>query len=169
VTEGITTDVTTTATTIPLGVIPVFQEKEGAVRLSVTTNATNGYRILIRSRTPLMQAGADTVAAISGTNASPVAWGFTVSAQGGQNGAFGYHAGDDSLSSSNGAANRFAANDTWAQVESTAFELYEVAYSTVPVTSETTDVVFRVEAAALQDSGSFSLNDLQFIIVPAYY
>ncbi len=168
VTEGITTDVGTTATTIPFGVVPLFQKKEAAVRLSVTTNATDGYRMLMRSRAPVLASGADTVAPMNGTNASPAPWGFIVSAQGSENGAFGYHAGDDSLSTVNGAANRFLADNTWSKVESTAFGLYEVAYSSIPVTSETTDVVFRIEVAALQDSGNFVLNDLMFIAIPFY-
>lgn len=167
-TEGITTDVATTAISIPFGVIPLFQKKEAAVQLSVTTNATDGYRMIMRSRTPLLSSGADLVAAMSGTNAAPSAWSFIVSAQSNENGAFGYHTGDDTLSTVNGSASRFATDNTWAKVESTAFGLYEVAYSSVPVTSEITDVVFRVEAAALQDSGNFTLNDLMFIAIPFY-
>lgn len=168
-TEGIVTDVTTTATTIPFGNLPLFQKKEAAIRLSVSTNATDGYRVLMRSPTPVFTSGSDTFASVSSTNASPGAWGFTVSSQNGQNAGIGYHTSDATLSTVNGAANRFSADDTWAQVESATFGLYEVAYSSIPVTSETTDIIFRLEAAALQDSGNFSLSNLVFIVVPFYY
>lgn len=48
------------------------------------------------------------------------------------------------------------------------FTNYEVAYTSIPVTAETTDVLFRVETGALQNAGNFTLTNLQFIVVPFY-
>ncbi|MCL9972031.1 MAG: hypothetical protein NBV63_01305, partial [Candidatus Pacebacteria bacterium] len=120
-TEGVTTDVTTTASSVPFGALPSGAEVEAAQRISVTTNATGGYRLYTFARQGLLSGG-NTIAPVSGTNASPNAWGTGCSGTG----CFGYHAGDDVLS---GSSARFAPNDTYAQFTSS---LAEIAYSSIP-------------------------------------
>lgn len=165
ITEGITTDAPTTATAMPLGTLPVNALTEVAQRLTITTNAMEGYRILFGSPTPPLQtAEAIAIPGIGGTNASPIPWSFQVNTQSGITGAVGYHPGDDTLSDS---STRFAANDTWAPVESTN-AAKEIAYASGPVTAETIDVILRTEISAIQRAGSYTLSDLQYIVVPVY-
>ncbi len=159
--EGVTLDVTSTATSIPWGTVTPNSQVEAGQRLTITTDAFYGYKILMRSPTPLLQTGSLEIKPINGTNASPAAWGYDLNTQ---SGSVGYHAGDDALSS---GSTRFAANDTWAKVELLDVDA-EVAYSAGPATSETADIVFRVEISALQDAGSYTLSDLNYIVVAVY-
>lgn len=157
VTEGVTTDVTTTATAVPFGALAAATETEAAQRLTVTTNATAGYRIFAFARQGLLS-GATEIAPVTGTNAAPSAWGTGCTGVG----CYGYHAGDDVLGS--GTTARFSPNDTYAQFTSS---LAEVAYSATPVSSETTDIVYKVEIDIEQPGGQYSTN-VVFIAVPVF-
>lgn len=96
---------------------------------------------------------------VTGTNASPSAW--TTGCVSVAFGCYGYHAGDDSL---DGGSTRFAATDTYAQATST---LGEVAFSSGPVTSESTDIVFKAQVTNQQESGNYT-STIVYIIVPTF-
>ena len=156
VTEGITTDITSTPTTIPFSTLPIGSEREGAQRFTVTTNATNGYSIYTFSRQGFLS-GASAIDPVSGTNAAPLAWGTGCSGSG----CYGYHAGDDVLA---GSSARFAPDDTFAQFTTS---LEEIAYSAFPVVNEQTDIVYKVEVQDNQEAGHYS-TDVVFIAVPVF-
>jgi hypothetical protein len=107
----------------------------------------------------LMSGGGATILDIIGSNASPVSWNAgcltTVTS------CYGYHTGDNTLA---GGSSRFILNDTFAPVESTPSE---VAYSSAPVTGETTDIVYRVKANAGQAAGSYE-SRIIYIVVPVF-
>jgi hypothetical protein len=155
-TEGVVTDVTTTATTVPFGTLSNAVDIEAVQRLNVTTNATGGYRIFAFARQGLLNDSAE-IAPVSGTNATPVSWATGCSGTG----CYGYHAGDDVLS---GTPARFAADDTFAQFTSS---LAEVAYNQYPATNENTDMVYKVKVDAGQAGGNYS-SSLVYIIVPVF-
>lgn len=157
-TEGIVTDVDTTATAIPFGQVYYDNEVEAAQRLTVTTNAGSGYRVFVLQRQNLLDGGGE-IDPFAGTNPSPLDWnsGCPPAAPS----CYGYHSGEDVLA---GGSTRFAANDTYARLES---EPYEIAYSSGPATSRTTDVVFRIEARNNEDSGNFA-SALLYIVVPIF-
>jgi hypothetical protein len=156
VTEGVTTDVTTTATSVPFGSLTLGSEVEAAQRISVTTNATGGYRMYTFARQGLLS-GSTAIAPVSGTNASPSAWNSGCSGTG----CFGYHAGDDVLS---GTPARFAPNDTFAQFTSS---LAEIAYSAIPISNDQHDFVYKAEVNTGQEGGQYSTNII-YIIVPVF-
>lgn len=157
-TEGITTDLTTTATTVPFGVLAIDAQREGAQRLSVSTNATEGYQVFIFERQNLIS-GSATIDDISGTNENPLAW--SVACAAAAAGCWGYHAGDNTLA---GGSTRFLLDDTYAALTS---ELAEVAYSSGPVTNEQTDIVYKIEVRDDQPAGTYQA-DLGYVVVPVF-
>lgn len=154
-TEGVTTDVTTTATAISFGSLTVNAETEAAQRLTVSTNATEGYKIYVYQRQGLVGSGSLEIPSVSASNDAPAAWAIPSSATG----AYGYHAGDDALSD---GSTRFATNDTYAKLESV---FREIVFSSVPVTSEATDIVYKVQITNLQEADSYS-STVVYLIVP---
>ncbi len=160
VTEGITTDIGATATSIPYGSLSIGNDIEAAQRLTVTTNAPEGYQLYLTSPSELMSASGSFVPPVTGTNQSPVGWGTgcIVSAAG----CFGYHAGDDTLDS---GSTRFAANDTYARFSTTTLD--EVVYNGAPVTNESIDMVYKVKARSMQAAGQYS-TIIRYIAVPTF-
>jgi len=158
-TEGITTDVATTPTSIPFSTLSFDVETEAAQRLTVDTNATEGYKIFMFKRQGLLGAQSTEIDVVTGTNASPSAWGTGCPA--GTAGCYGYHAGDDALS---GGSTRFTADDTYAQFTTTA---EEIVFSSVSVTNEETDFIYKVQITNQQESGDYS-SSVVFIVVPVF-
>ena len=156
-TEGIVTDITTSATAISFGSLAVGGTIEGAQRLTVTTNAAEGYQVLLKQTQNMTSYGGVEIVGVDGTNVAPAAWAIPSNAFGG----YGYHAGDDSLS---GNPTRFSVDDTYAKLESSA---KEVAFNNSPVENESIDVVYRVEISNQQQAGSYA-GSLEYIIIPIY-
>lgn len=157
--EGITTDIDTTPTSVAFGDLTIDTEIEGAQRFTISTNATEGYKIFVYARSDLTSSGGLTIDNVTGTNASPSAWttGCSVSASG----CFGYHSGDDIL---DGGSTRFSANDTYAQFDTTP---QEVIYSSIPVTNEVTDIVYKLQVGELQEAGQYE-TEIVYITVPVF-
>lgn len=154
-TEGITTTTATTATEIPYGVVPIDLERAAAQRLSISTNAAQGYQIFILTDQDLT--GPNTIPAVGGTNETPAAWTIAPNTAG----AFGYHAGDDTLA---GNSARFAPNDTYAKLETAP---KEIVFSSIPVTNESTDIVFKLQITDQQDAGAYQ-SAITYIMVPTF-
>ncbi len=158
-TEGITTDATTTSTAVDFGSLGFGSQVEAAQRLTVSTSAYEGYQIFVFQRQGLLNSGYGgiEIVPVDGTNASPAAWAIPS----GEEGAYGYHAGDDTLA---GASTRFSANNTFAQLDSTA---REIVYSSGPVTSEATDIVYKTQVTNQQPAGIYT-SRLVYIVVPTF-
>ena len=157
-TEGVTTDVTTTPTTITFGTLANDTETEAAQKLLVNTNAPSGYTVYLFRDNPFKNASGDDMEDVSGTNASPAAWGIP----GGQTSAFGYHSSDSTLGT--GTTTRFSADDTYATLDGTASE---VAFSAGSVVDEETDIVYKIEVELLHPSGLYETS-LEYIAVPIF-
>lgn len=158
-TEGITTDVTTTATSVDFGTLGFNTQVEAAQRLTVTTSAYEGYQIFVYQRQGLLNTiySSTEIVPVTGTNAAPASWAIP----GGADGAYGYHAGDDTLA---GGSTRFSANNTYAALDSTA---REVVYSSGPVTSEATDMIYKSEVTNQQVAGIYA-SRIVYIVVPTF-
>jgi len=156
-TEGVITDVTTTATKLSFGSLVADAETEAAQRITISTNATNGYQVLLFQRQGLTASNSSEILSVSGSNASPTAWAIPD----GASGAYGYHAGDDTLDS---GSTRFAINNTYAKLETTT---KEIAFSSVPVTSEITDIVFKMQITNKQSAGIYT-SRVVYIITPVF-
>lgn len=159
-TEAIITDVTTSATAVNFGSIPLSTEYEAAQRITVDTNATEGYQVLMYSTQDLLNSYQTPIDPVLTTNASPGEWS-TAACLPPANGCFGYHAGDDSLGS--GSSVRFASDDTYAALEETP---REIMYSSVPIV-DVNDIIFKVEVGSLQEAGDYS-TDLVYLVIPTF-
>lgn len=158
-TEGETTSVATTPTSVPFGTLALNTPKAAAHRLTVTTNGTQGYKVYAYERQQLLSENGSTIDPVSGTNITPQSWASGCSSSAAS--CYGYHTGEDVLE---GNSTRFAANDTFAQFESSP---REIAFNDGPVNNKTTDIVYRIVARDLQESGSYSAN-IVYIVTPVF-
>jgi len=156
-TEGIVTDIETSPTDISFDIIELDQEKEAAQRLEVQTNAEEGYQIFMFQRQGLL--GPTEISPVTGTNEAPLSWALGCAAE--APGCYGYHSGDDSLA---GGSVRFSPNDSYAKLETLP---KEVAYSSAPVASEFTDIVFKIKVSLNQQPGNYN-SSVVYIIVPTF-
>lgn len=158
-TNGITTNVSTTATGIPFGTLALGTSTIAAQRLSITTDAANGYEIYTEEDQPLADARGDQVPGVAGTNPSPLSWsGGCVTPS---TGCYGYHAGSPVLS---GGSTRFAANDSYAALTST---IAEVGYGGAPAASSTMDMVYRIQIGGTQGTGNYQ-NNIIYVVAPSF-
>ncbi len=157
-TEGVVTDVDTTATAIDFARVPYNAEVEAAQRLTVTTNAGSGYRIFVMQRQEFLSVDG-ALDPVLGTNPTPLSW--TDGCPPAANSCYGYHPGEDILA---GGSTRFAASDTYAQFSDVPFE---VAYASGPSQDRDTDIIFKLEARPGEDSGDFE-STILYIIVPVF-
>ncbi len=158
-TEGVTTEVTTTPSAVAFGQLAINDPSIAAHRLTVSTNAGSGYKVFAYQRRGLVSNQSDEIPPVSATNDAPLGW--TSGCAATSTGCYGYHAGKDVLE---GGSTRFAADDTFAR-----FTEYptEVAYSSGPAVSESTDMVYKVEVKELQDAGSYE-SAIVYIVTPVF-
>lgn len=157
-TAGIFTTVSTTPSTISFGTIPINTDLFAAHRISVSTNATEGYRVLSYARSQLLNSFGNPINSITGTNANPVSW--AVGCLNSSPGCVGYHSTDATLS---GTSTRFSALDTYSGLQTSP---QEVMYSSIPV-SETNDIVYRVKIGVTQPAYTYQ-TELIYLAVPTY-
>jgi hypothetical protein len=159
-TAGVVVTIEASPTAIAFGDLQFNNEEIAAYRLSVTTNATEGYQILKYARQPLMSSKGPSIPSITSTNASPGSWVDTCQLSTTTTGCIGYHTTDSTLS---GGSTRFGINDSYAGL-STSPE--EVMYSSVPA-SDTHDIVYRIVVNELQPAGNYE-TEIVFLGLPAY-
>ncbi len=158
-TAGITTDATTTPTTISFRNIPFNTDIEAAQRVSITTNATDGYQVLTYANSQLINSYGDIIPPITSTNASPAGW--STACVGSAKACFGYHTADATLA---GGSTRFAPTNSYARLETTP---REIMFSSIPTTGDSNDVVFRLRVSSLQPAGDY-VTGLTYIAVPVH-
>lgn len=158
VTAGVTTNVDTTANAISFGGLSFNATYTAAHRVSVTTNATEGYQVLKFARQQLLNSQGIPIPSVTGTNASPQSWSTGCSTL--ATGCVGYHTTDDTLRD---GSTRFAPTDTYAGLHSNP---EEVMYSSLPAV-DTHDIVYRVRVNELQPAGDYE-TEIVYIAVPSY-
>lgn len=159
VTEGITTTISAAPTSVAFGTLPFGSSVFGAHRLTVNTNATEGYQAFMFQTQGLLGPELTEIAPITSSNAIPANWASACTTP--ATGCYGYHAGDDALSS---GSVRFAANDTWAALEATP---REVAFSAYPAIAEQTDIVFQAYITQEQEPGVYQ-SSIGYIVTPVF-
>jgi hypothetical protein len=157
-TAGVTTDISTTPNSIGFGDLVFDNEYIGAHRITVVTNATEGYQVFKFARQQLVNSYGEDIPSITGTNATPTSWSTGCLAS--STGCFGYHTTDATLR--NGST-RFGALDTYAGLSTTTAE---VMYSSVPAT-DTHDIVYRIKVNELQEAGDYE-TDVVYLAVPSF-
>ena len=157
-TAGIVTDATTTATSINFSSLLVDTEYEAAHRISVDTNATEGYQVLKFASQQLMNSYGTSIDPVTTTNAAPAGWstGCIVSAAG----CFGYHTTDAVLQ---GGSTRFSATDSYAALNTAA---EEIMFSPIP-TNDTHDIVYKIRVNELQEAGDYE-SEITYLAIPTF-
>jgi hypothetical protein len=161
-----TTDITTTANTIPFGVLNTADPNIGAHDLTVVTNASGGYTITVRGTTnPVLVSGSNNIDEFSGTNASPTTWSAPAGVAASVNtGLFGYSTNDATLGTGTAARFTTGGGNRWA---GTTTSPLEVAFNAAAVTTETTRVGWQAEINSLQPFGSYA-GTVILVATPTY-
>ncbi len=157
-TAGVVTDTTTTPSSIGFGALTFNDEYIAAHRITVTTNATEGYQLFKFARQQLLNSQGIDIPSITGTNATPTSWTLGCSAT--STGCIGYHSTDATLKNS---STRFAAVDTYAGIETVP---EEIMYSSIPAV-DTHDIVYRIKVNELQEAGDYE-TDVVYLAVPSF-
>lgn len=157
-TAGVILDVSSSANTISFGSIPLNTPYTAAHRISLTTNATEGYRVLLFARQPLLNTYGTAIASIMGTNAAPQSWasGCSVLATG----CVGYHTTDATLF---GGSTRFSPLDSFAGLTQSP---EEVMYNSLP-SQDIHDILYRISVNQMQPAGTYE-TEIVYIAVPTY-
>lgn len=149
-----TTNVTTTASTIPFGTLSSGSTKIAAHDVTVITNAASGYTVTVNAlANPPLADGSNNIDYFTGTNATPTTWSSPAGSSASVNTGFlGYTTEDATLGT--GTAARFTTGaPKWAGLDTTASEL---VYNATGTTTQTTRIGWQAEVNALQPSGSYT-------------
>ena len=158
-TEGATTTASSTPTALTFGSLAFETEQNMAHRISVTTNASHGYQILMQGDANLMSSSSQ-ISAFNASNTAPVSWSSQCDVMS-LPGCWGYHTSDTILS---GGSTRFLLDDTYAGLSGLP---EEIAYSAVPVVGEETDIVYRIQVGYYQEPGTYT-GTIEYIAVPVF-
>jgi hypothetical protein len=159
-TQGIVTAATTTATSSAFGTLAINTSPSIAQRLTVSTNATQGYQVTLQEDGPMTNISGNTINDVASPNSAPLPW---VSAcVSSSTSCLGYHTGDSVLSGATPA--RFAATDSFAAFSTSSDE---VIYNGGPINNEVTDMVYRLQIGNQQIAGNYQ-NKLVYIITAIY-
>lgn len=155
--NGATSNVETTATTVPLGSLTTSANNIGSQDLTVSTNAGTGYTVAARY-TGKPTFGTNDIDDHTGTNAAPTLF------SGPGTEAYGYTTNDSTLGT--GTADRFTSSggNKWAAFTTTDAE---IAYSSNGVTAETTCIAHQAGVAALTAAGSYATSAI-YTATPIY-
>lgn len=155
--NGATSNVATTATTVPLGTPTTSTNRIGVQNLTVTTNAGSGYAVYARY-TAKPVSGSNDIDDHTGSNASPAVF----SAAGTE--AYGYTTNDSTLGT--GTPDRFTSSggNKWAAFTTSNAE---VAYSSASVSNQTTCLAHQVGIGGTTPAGSYTTTAI-YTATPIY-
>lgn len=156
--NGATTNITTTASTIPFGTMTPATSYIGAHDVTVTTNAGSGYTVTTKGTTsPLLVSGSHNIDEFSGTYASPATWSSPAGTSASVNtGYFGYTTEDTDYS--NFQSNKWAGGETTPRA---------IVTSSTGVSSQTTRIGWRAEVNSIQPAGAYSGTEV-LVATPTY-
>lgn len=153
-----TTNITTTATTIPFGTLVAATSYIGAHDVTVSTNAASGYAVTTKgSQTPLLQSGSQNIDEFTGTYASPATWAAPAGTAASVNtGYFGYTTED--TDHSDFQSNKWAGSETTARA---------IVSNSTGVSSQTTRIGWRTEVNSVQPAGAYT-GTVILVATPTY-
>ncbi len=157
--HGTTTDVTTTATTIPFGQLTPNQPSTGAQELTITTNAVNGFTVTVTADGQLTAGGADIDGFIDGAyTTAKTAW-QAPSANISNEDTWGHWGviSDDT--------DEFPAQETWVSASTSPVN---VMSHSGPVSATTTRVGYTVEISSLQEASENYQAILTYVATPVF-
>ncbi len=156
--EGLHTTISTTPNSIDFGSLIPGHDEIAAQRFTIDTNAGGGYQLFVYQRQKLLSDNGADINPVPYPNATPNAWPINPSPS-----AFGYHAGDDTLSGA--SPSRFSADNTYAGFDS---DFEEISYSSIPVANETVDMVIRLESSNMQEAGDYA-TEIVYVLLPTFF
>lgn len=168
--NGDTTSTTTTATAIAFGTLDptVNASTTAGQRLTVATNAANGFTVTIRQDQNLTSAtGADIDVFANGNgNSTPTAWSYPAGTLGTENtyGHFGITSEDDLNTNEFGTA-LYVGN--FATTSRAVFHHNGPSDGTT-ANIGTTDVGFKIAITSLQEAGTDYTNTLTYVATPVF-
>ncbi len=157
-TAGVTTNIVSSSTGISFNPMTVGVDYIAAHRVTINTNATEGYRVLQFARQQLLNSYGDPIPSILPTNSSPAGWNSSCLAS--TTGCVGYHTTDPVLQ---GGSARFAPTDSYSGLQTTP---EEIMYSSVP-TVDTYDVVYRIKVSEEQPAGDYQ-TEIVYLAIPTF-
>ncbi len=157
-TAGVTTNIVASSTGISFNPMTVGVDYIAAHRVTINTNATEGYRVLQFARQQLLNSYGDPIPSILPTNSSPAGWNSSCLAS--TTGCVGYHTTDPVLE---GGSARFAPTDSYSGLQTTP---EEIMYSSVP-TVDTYDVVYRIKVSEEQPAGDYQ-TEIVYLAIPTF-
>jgi hypothetical protein len=160
-TAGVVTDATTTATDVNFGSIPFNDDYIAAQRISVETNATQGYQVFKYASQNLLNSYGVAIDSITATNAIPDSWVTACSVT--ATGCVGYHTTDAVLEGSSPESTRFGATDTYAALSVTPVE---IMFNSLPL-ADTVDIIYRIQVTEDQPAGDY-ITDITYLAVPVF-
>ena len=155
---GIITDFTTTPTAIAFASMAFNTNYEAAQQVSINTNATEGYQLLMYARQQLLNSYGDPVPPITTNNSSPAGW--ATACPGAQSGCFGYHTTDATLF---GGSTRFAPTDSYAALDTTP---REIMYSSIP-SADVEHIIYKIRITPDQPAGDYQ-TEIVYLAVPVH-
>ncbi len=156
--NGSTTNVVSTATTVPFGTVTTSTNKIGGNILTISTNAANGFTVFTRNTQLMTAPGPSTIAAHVDPNSAPATFPAANSTE-----AFGYTTTDATLGT--GTPGRFTGGK-WAGF-ATTFTGNEVFYNGGPVTTNAVSVGMQIAINGLTKAGSYT-TVVEYSAVPIY-
>ena len=166
---GVTTDAASTATTVPFGTLAPNAEYEVAQRLTIATNAPNGYNVYVLQNGNLTDGTNDIDVFKDGTGilyGSAAVW-TTPAVVTGNEATYGHMGYGSSDTQVFGTTNRWAAVPTIGGAGVAPVTTGLVCDGTAATTGTTCDVVYKVEVSGQQEAGTYA-NELYYVIVPLY-
>jgi hypothetical protein len=157
-TAGVTTNASSSATSITFSPMLFDTDYIAAHRVTVNTNATEGYQVLKFAYQQLTNTYGDEIIPIPTTNAAPAGWSASCAAEAAS--CVGYHTTDAVLQ---GGSTRFAATDSYAGLHTTPAE---VMFSSIP-TIDIQDIVYRIKVSAEQPAGDYE-TDIVYLAIPTF-
>ena len=168
---GDTTDITSTATTIPFGTLTANTSSTACQKLTVSTNASNGFIVTVQADSAFVSGSGDDIDFFRNGDAieNPVSWTAPSSTAGSEAtyGHWGVTTSDGDLATDTGSS-----TDSFGQYNYsgsfTSSSPRNIMGSTGPVNASTTDVGFTVEIGSLQEAGSDYTATLTYIATPTF-
>src|SRR5450759_3042320 len=155
----VTTTVASTTNAVNLGHLSsTASHPIGGQRLTVQTNAANGYTVYASYSAAMIGAGSGhTLADVGGTNASPVTWPASTEA-------FGYTTESNSLS---GTPARFHSPAKWAALTTTGQEIMRNT-TTPPSGGDTNCIAFQMSQAGITPADVAYTTSVRYSVVPLF-
>lgn len=164
---GTTTTATTTATSIPFGTLPLTRAVTGTQRLSVATNASNGFVVTVYEDQPLTSDAGDIIYLFNNgaTSSVPTQWlapSSTIT-QYNTYGHFGVTTDDDYLSDQFAGGTKYVGSIITPQI------IFEQNGPADGVTTDigSTTVGYTVQIGPLQAAGDYT-NTLRYVATPTF-